>query len=395
MDFGKERELENAGIIPVDFRLMDEGERREVLEDAGLDADSLIDADLEPEFDVWEDLKDAMLSFSELDAMTDEEKRQALQDADLDPDDYEEVIAYSRTSSCISQPKENVEFTSPEPPSKKSKSARPETYRFCSVTFSSSCTTYSYRLKDQDIHAGDYVWVPVGSSNRETMAKVVSVGRYRAEVVPYPVDKAKFIIRKMTDEEVKGQMEKFKEREDAHAEVKSQEQSSYDVKNTIITPKQAKPEPPAQSNVQEKRRIMDSRDPQESLEASLIKKNRHLKITVCLLTVSVILLLFAVGYLYCTTQRTSNAPSPAPTAVITPRPTQKPTASPRPTVKPTPAPTPRPVSTPKPTTKPKATIKPSDPFNAKNYSHPDDFYYDYYDDFWDFEDAEDYWEAHH
>ena len=34
MDFGKERELENAGIIPVDFRLMDEGERREVLEDA-------------------------------------------------------------------------------------------------------------------------------------------------------------------------------------------------------------------------------------------------------------------------------------------------------------------------------------------------------------------------
>jgi hypothetical protein len=53
------------------------------------------------------------------------------------------------------------------------------------------------------------------------------------------------------------------------------------------------------------------------------------------------------------------------------------------------------VSTPKPTTKPKATIKPSDPFNAKNYSHSDDFYYDYYDDFWDFEDAEDYWEAHH
>ncbi len=39
--------------------------------------------------------------------------------------------------------------------------------------------------------------------------------------------------------------------------------------------------------------------------------------------------------------------------------------------------------------------KSSDPYNASDYVHPDDFYYDYYDDFWDFEDAEDYWEKHH
>lgn len=136
--------------------------------------------------------------------MTDEEKRQALLDAELDPDDYEEGIPYTRAFSYISQSKEYVESTSPEPTSKKSKAARPEIYRFCSVTFSFGYTPYSYRLKDQDIHAGDYVWVPVGSSNRETVAKVVSVGRYRAEAVPYPVDRAKFIIRKMTDEEVKG-----------------------------------------------------------------------------------------------------------------------------------------------------------------------------------------------
>ena len=37
----------------------------------------------------------------------------------------------------------------------------------------------------------------------------------------------------------------------------------------------------------------------------------------------------------------------------------------------------------------------SDPYQAKDYAHPDDFYYDYYDDFWDYEDAEDYWERHH
>ena len=32
----------------------------------------------------------------------------------------------------------------------------------------------------------------------------------------------------------------------------------------------------------------------------------------------------------------------------------------------------------------------SDPYQAKDYAHPDDFYYDYRDDFWDYEDAEDY-----
>ena len=55
----------------------------------------------------------------------------------------------------------------------------------------------------------------------------------------------------------------------------------------------------------------------------------------------------------------------------------------------TPKPTPRP--TPKPTAKPAA----SDPYHASDYSHPEDFYYDYYDDFWDYEDAEDYWERNH
>lgn len=46
----------------------------------------------------------------------------------------------------------------------------------------------------------------------------------------------------------------------------------------------------------------------------------------------------------------------------------------------------------KSTTNKKST---SDPYQAKDYAHPDDFYYDYRDDFWDYEDAEDYWERHH
>ena len=42
-----------------------------------------------------------------------------------------------------------------------------------------------------------------------------------------------------------------------------------------------------------------------------------------------------------------------------------------------------------------STKKSTDPYHAKDYSHPDDFYYDYYDDFWDYEDAEDYWDEYH
>ena len=398
MDFDKERELENAGICPADFRIMDENERREALENAGLDAETLIDADLDSEFDAWENLQGASLSLSELDAMSEEEKRQALRDADLDPDDYDEVISYPNSYVASSQPTDSP-TTSAKPNNTKGNAAKPETYRFCSVTFLSSYTPYSYRLEGQEVHVGDYVLVPTGPTNRETMARVVSVGRYRAEVVPYPVDKAKFIIRKLTEEEFTEQLEKAKAREKAHIEATQQPMRGYDSNDNVITPEQPKNEQTVQSESQEKKPAKAEENSQSTLAEDLKKKNRRLTATVALLTVAVVLLLFAVGYLYWASQNAVgsaiSSPSPAPTLVITPRPTVKPSVTPRPTVKPTSTPTPRPVTTPRPTAKPKATSKPSDPFNAKDYSHPDDFYYDYYDDFWDFEDAEDYWEAHH
>lgn len=43
--------------------------------------------------------------------------------------------------------------------------------------------------------------------------------------------------------------------------------------------------------------------------------------------------------------------------------------------------------------KPKPTDD-EDPYNASDYSHPEDFYYDHYDDFFDYEDAEDYYNEH-
>ena len=43
---------------------------------------------------------------------------------------------------------------------------------------------------------------------------------------------------------------------------------------------------------------------------------------------------------------------------------------------------------------PAAASGSGDPFDAADYSEPDDFYYDHPDDFYDNEDAEDYWNAH-
>lgn len=57
--------------------------------------------------------------------------------------------------------------------------------------------------------------------------------------------------------------------------------------------------------------------------------------------------------------------------------------------------TPKPTTAAKTTRKPKATSKPKDdPYNASDYAHADDFYYDHWDDFVDFEEAEDYYDEH-
>lgn len=66
MDFDRERELEDAGIDAFEFSLMDEDERRQVLEDNFLDPDDYDMIDLEPEFQAWENLQSSGLSLGEL-----------------------------------------------------------------------------------------------------------------------------------------------------------------------------------------------------------------------------------------------------------------------------------------------------------------------------------------
>ena len=70
-------------------------------------------------------------------------------------------------------------------------------YGFCSVVFPSSDQPYSYLTGEIDVQVGDKVVVPVGRERKETEATVVSVGKYMRLTAPYPVDKARNIIRKV------------------------------------------------------------------------------------------------------------------------------------------------------------------------------------------------------
>lgn len=72
-------------------------------------------------------------------------------------------------------------------------------YTICGVMFPHTLHPYHYRTDDPTIKVGDEVLVPVG--DKETIGKVVSVGQYMRVAAPYPVDKTKFIISKIKNEE--------------------------------------------------------------------------------------------------------------------------------------------------------------------------------------------------
>ena len=92
MSFELESDLEDAGIDAFDVSLMDEDERREALEDAGLDTDTYLDADLDSDFDAWSDLQSSGMSIQELKWMDDDERREALVNSGLDPDNYNGLL---------------------------------------------------------------------------------------------------------------------------------------------------------------------------------------------------------------------------------------------------------------------------------------------------------------
>ncbi len=72
-------------------------------------------------------------------------------------------------------------------------------YIFCSVVFPGKTVLYDYLTDDETIKPLDNVIVPVGTRFKEEKAKVIKVIRCTAGNAPYPIEKAKYIIRK--DEE--------------------------------------------------------------------------------------------------------------------------------------------------------------------------------------------------
>lgn len=72
-------------------------------------------------------------------------------------------------------------------------------YKFCAVVFNGMNKPYSYLTGDLDVKVGDKVVVSIGDSQQERVATVVSVSECMKCVAPYPVDKAKTIIKIYTD----------------------------------------------------------------------------------------------------------------------------------------------------------------------------------------------------
>ena len=70
-------------------------------------------------------------------------------------------------------------------------------YTFCGVLFENSPTIYFYRTNDDGIAVGDYVVVPIGRDEKEITVEVVTVQKHRRATAPYPVDKAKHILRRL------------------------------------------------------------------------------------------------------------------------------------------------------------------------------------------------------
>ncbi len=76
-------------------------------------------------------------------------------------------------------------------------------YIYCGVAFPDARHAYHYRTDDTTIQIGDTVIVPVGDERNErteTKGIVVSVGQYTRMSVPYPVEKTRFILRKVEGE---------------------------------------------------------------------------------------------------------------------------------------------------------------------------------------------------
>lgn len=76
-----------------------------------------------------------------------------------------------------------------------------KTYTYALVKVKGLDTGYSYISDEGNLHVGDYVLVPFGAGNIERAGEVVDVKVCTAEEAPFPVEKTKHILRKLTSDE--------------------------------------------------------------------------------------------------------------------------------------------------------------------------------------------------
>lgn len=118
----------------------------------------------------------------------------------LNPNDYEEENKFlnDRRNREREQRKIKYEKGREIARQRELESEKDETiYIYCGVRFSNRI--YHYRTNDETIQVGNSVIVPAGWENEEKVAKVVSVGQYARIAVPFPVEKTKFILRKVEE----------------------------------------------------------------------------------------------------------------------------------------------------------------------------------------------------
>lgn len=72
---------------------------------------------------------------------------------------------------------------------------------FCKVIFQDAEKEYTYLADEAIYEKGDFAWAPAGKDNEEKIVRVTDVEYLQPEEAPFPVEKTKKLIRKLTPEE--------------------------------------------------------------------------------------------------------------------------------------------------------------------------------------------------
>ncbi len=113
-------------------------------------------------------------------------------------DEYKVVLNQKREEAVKARNEERAK-AKPKPTVDPLAATDKTVYNFCSVIFNASNQPYTYLIGDLDIKIGDKVVVPVGNDNTERVATVVSTSQHMRLTAPFPVDKAKKVIRKVEE----------------------------------------------------------------------------------------------------------------------------------------------------------------------------------------------------